>query len=169
MLGFDLVIALVTFVRVGQTNLEETLAMHGMNRIRAAYVRIAPEVDRFFVSGTTDDFPGIMKSYRVTDVDQSLRGNVVYGLSTSLGLVGLVTAMLAGLLGGVIGVALGVGTVGAIVCRPDHGRRRARSPRRRGRPRRHARVGKPRRTVPEPAGGATAEPEPRASGFPRAG
>ena len=114
-LGFDLVIALVTFVRVGQTNLEETLAVHGMNRIRAAYVRIAPEVDRFFVSGTTDDFPGIMKSYRVTDVDQSLRGNVVYGLSTSLGLVGLVTAMLAGLLGGVIGVALGAGTVGAIV------------------------------------------------------
>jgi hypothetical protein len=114
-LGVDLVIALVTFIRVGQANLEDTLAVQGMNRIRAAYVRIAPEADQFFVSGTTDDFPGVMKSYRITDVDQSLRGNILYGLSTSLGLVGLVTAMLAGLLGGIVAISLGSGVVGAVL------------------------------------------------------
>jgi hypothetical protein len=114
-LGFDLVIALVTFMRVGQANLEDTLAMHGMNRIRAAYVRIAPEVDRFLVTGTTDDYPGVMKSYRITDLDQSMRGTVAYGLSTSLGLVGLVTSMLAGLLAGVLAITFGAGVVGAVI------------------------------------------------------
>jgi hypothetical protein len=114
-LGFDIVIALVTFVRVGQANLEDTLAMHGMNRIRAAYVRIAPEVNPFIVTGTTDDYPGVMKSYRVSDLDQSVRGNIMYGLSTSLGLVGLVTSGLAGLLGGVIAIAMGTGVIGAVL------------------------------------------------------
>jgi hypothetical protein len=114
-LAFDLVIALFTFVRVGQANLEDTLAMHGMNRIRAAYVRIAPEVDRFIVTGTTDDYAGVLKSYRFTDGDQSARANIVYGLSTSLGLVGLVTSMLAGLLGGVVAIAAGLSVVGAVL------------------------------------------------------
>jgi hypothetical protein len=112
-LAFDLVIALVTFIRVAAANLEDTLAIQGMNRIRHAYVEIAPEAARYFTAGTTDDFAGVLKSYGTGSTPSAL-SNIGYGLSTSLGLVGLVTAMLAGLLGAVVAIGVGTSTVVAV-------------------------------------------------------
>ena len=114
-LAFDLVIALVTFVRVAAANREDTLAVQGMNRIRHAYVEIAPEAERYFAAGTTDDFPGILRTYMATAGGETVLGSLAYGFSTSLGLVGLVTAMLAGLLGAVVALAFGAGTAGALL------------------------------------------------------
>ncbi len=34
----------------------------GMNRLRHAYVEIAPELEPYFVTGTTDDEEGVMKT-----------------------------------------------------------------------------------------------------------
>ncbi|MBM4408070.1 MAG: hypothetical protein FJ038_05585 [Chloroflexi bacterium] len=114
-LGFDLVIALVTFMRVGAANLEDTLAMQAMNRIRHAYLEISPGVAPYLTPGTTDDIAGVLRSYGYGDSGpQSVLGNILYGLSTSLGLVALVTAMLVGLLGGVVAIASGAATLGAI-------------------------------------------------------
>ncbi len=42
LLGFDLVIGLATYVRVGNANAEDLVAVHGMARIRHGYVELAP-------------------------------------------------------------------------------------------------------------------------------
>ena len=111
-LTFDLVIALLTFVRVASCNREDTVAVQGMNRIRAAYVRLAPPVRPYFTMGTTDDFAGILATYSAgTEADLSPIGSVIYGLSTSLGLVGLITAILGGLLGAIVTLAFSTETL----------------------------------------------------------
>jgi hypothetical protein len=112
-LGFDLVVGAVTFLRVADANAEDTRAMHGMNRIRSGYVRIVPEVAPYFVSGIHDDVAGVMHSYYVRE--RSTRSDIIYGLSTSLGLVALVNILVLTAFVTVIGLAVGLPMVPSIV------------------------------------------------------
>lgn len=111
-LGFDLVVGVVTFLRIADANAEDTRAMHGMNRIRSGYVRIVPEVAPYFVMGIHDDVTGVMHSYYVRD--RTLRSDIVYGLSTSLGLAALVNILVLTVFVTVIGLAVGLQVVPSI-------------------------------------------------------
>ncbi|HEY7132697.1 MAG TPA: hypothetical protein VH440_10620 [Candidatus Limnocylindrales bacterium] len=48
-----------TWVRMGATNYHDAVTVAGMNRIRAAYLEIAPDLEPYFVMGIHDDAPGI--------------------------------------------------------------------------------------------------------------
>jgi hypothetical protein len=48
-----------TWVRMGAANYHDAITVFGMNRIRGAYLEIAPELRPYFVMGTHDDPPGI--------------------------------------------------------------------------------------------------------------
>lgn len=48
-----------TWYRMGATNYHDAIAVAGMNRIRAAYLEIAPDLEPYFVMGVHDDAPGI--------------------------------------------------------------------------------------------------------------
>src|SRR5437667_11980549 len=54
-----LFIGLATWIRLGASNYHEALCVIGMNRIRAAYLQLAPDLQRHFVLRAHDDFPGI--------------------------------------------------------------------------------------------------------------
>src|SRR5216117_3417405 len=54
-----LFIGLATWIRLGASNFHEALCVIGMNRIRAAYLQLAPDLERYFVMSAHDDFPGI--------------------------------------------------------------------------------------------------------------
>src|SRR5438309_2469474 len=54
-----LFIGLATWIRLGASNYHEALCVIGMNRIRAAYLQLAPDLERYFVMSAHDDFPGI--------------------------------------------------------------------------------------------------------------
>jgi len=54
-----LFIGLATWIRLGASNYHEALCVVGMNRIRAAYLQLAPDLERYFVMSAHDDFPGI--------------------------------------------------------------------------------------------------------------
>ena len=43
-------------------NHHDAMCVIGMNRIRAGYLEMAPDLERFFVMGTTDDIAGIGKT-----------------------------------------------------------------------------------------------------------
>lgn len=58
-LPVDLFIGLGTWLRMGATNYHDAIAVAGMNRIRAAYLEIAPDLGPYFVMGVHDDAPGI--------------------------------------------------------------------------------------------------------------
>jgi len=54
-----LFIGVATYIRLGASNYHEALCVIGMNRIRAAYLELAPDLERFFVMSGHDDRRGI--------------------------------------------------------------------------------------------------------------
>jgi len=54
-----LFVGIGTWIRMGAANYHDAVTVQGMNRIRAGYLEIAPDLERFFVMGTHDDPAGI--------------------------------------------------------------------------------------------------------------
>ncbi len=54
-----LFVGIATFLRMGAANYHDALTVYGMNRIRGAYLEIAPELEPYFVMGVHDDPVGI--------------------------------------------------------------------------------------------------------------
>ena len=108
LLGFDLLIGIATLIRVRTANTEDLHAVQAMARVRHGYIELAPETEPYFSTGTHDDIEGTLMAYGGTD-PRSARANLIYGLSTSGGMVTLVIALLAGTFGAVTVLALGAG------------------------------------------------------------
>lgn len=121
-LAFDLVIGLATYGRIMGANVDDMRAVHGMARIRHGYTEIAPVVRPYFTSPIHDDPLGIGLAYG--DQSRSYPGVIVYGLTTSGGMIGLIVSMVGGVLAAVLalriglvsgGAAVWIGLVGAVV------------------------------------------------------
>jgi hypothetical protein len=54
-----LFVGIGTWLRMAATNYHDALTIYGMNRIRAAYLEIAPDLTPYFVMGIHDDARGI--------------------------------------------------------------------------------------------------------------
>jgi hypothetical protein len=54
-----LFVGVATFLRTGSSNYHDAQCIIGMNRIRAGYLQLAPDLAPFFVMGVTDDPPGV--------------------------------------------------------------------------------------------------------------
>lgn len=94
-----LLLGMATSVRMDSANHHDVQCVIGMNRIRAAYLEIAPDLERYFVMGTTDDMPGIVRTMAVLP-DRSTRLNL---LSASPTVIAILNSVLAG---GIIGLAV---------------------------------------------------------------
>ncbi|MGH2445529.1 MAG: hypothetical protein ACRDGD_05765, partial [Candidatus Limnocylindria bacterium] len=119
-LAFDVIIGLTTYGRIMGANSDDMRAVHGMSRIRHGYTQIAPIVEPYFTTGVHDDLPGVMITYG--SPPSTWAGGVLYGLTTSAGMIGLIVSLVSGVLAGVLallfgasgGLALGIGVVGAV-------------------------------------------------------
>jgi hypothetical protein len=58
-LPVDLFVGIGTWLRMGAANYHDAITIAGMNRIRAAYLEIAPDLAPYFVMGVHDDAAGI--------------------------------------------------------------------------------------------------------------
>lgn len=110
-LGFDLIVGLTTFERVAGANFDDLRALHGMARIRHGYIQASPLLLPYFSSATHDDIDTVSRDYNAPD---GWLASVLYGLSTSLGMVGLVVSMLGGVEIGVISWLLGASMAAAV-------------------------------------------------------
>jgi hypothetical protein len=54
-----LFIGVATYIRLGASNYHEAQCVIGMNRIRAAYLELAPDLERYFVMSGHDDPRGV--------------------------------------------------------------------------------------------------------------
>jgi hypothetical protein len=52
-------VGVATFIRLGAANYHDALCVIGMNRIRAAYLELAPDLERYFVMSGHDDPRGV--------------------------------------------------------------------------------------------------------------
>jgi hypothetical protein len=101
-LAFDFVIGVTTYGRIVGANEDDLRAVHGMARIRHAYVQIAPLVGGYFTSPTNDDIDSIITTYGTR------RGSdFLYAFTTSGGMIGLITAMVGGVLASVVALLFG--------------------------------------------------------------
>jgi hypothetical protein len=106
-LAFDLIIGLTTYGRIIGANHDDLRAVHGMSRLRHGYTQIAPIVTPYFTTGVNDDMRGIMMSYG--SPPSSGIGLFLYGLTTSGGMIGLIVALVGGVLAGVLALLFGAG------------------------------------------------------------
>ena len=60
-----IVVGWTTFVRLCEVNNEDAYWVTGMNRLRKAYIELEPELEPYFLSGTTDDAEGLKRTYAV--------------------------------------------------------------------------------------------------------
>jgi hypothetical protein len=57
-----LFVGVTTFLRIGTSNYHDAQCVVGMNRIRAGYLQIAPDLAPFFVMGVHDDTTGVTRT-----------------------------------------------------------------------------------------------------------
>ncbi len=79
LLALDLAMGLATFGRILDVTLDDLRAIHGMNRIRNAYSRIAPPAMPFFVTSIYDDAAGVMATYGEPTHERSAVGAFLHG------------------------------------------------------------------------------------------
>jgi hypothetical protein len=99
-----LFLGVATYARLVAINVEDTHWVVGLNRIRHAYVELAPDVEQYFISGTTDDIEGVMKTFAARPGP----GQFLHGFVTTPGTVAVIDGVLAGVLAGVIAGGIGV-------------------------------------------------------------
>ena len=113
-----------TVVRLTQSNAEDGRAMIGMNRIRHAYLEMAPELEPYFLMSQYDDLPGLMVSAGVPQPEagriafpswSSAVGNVLHGFVTAVGMIMVINAVIAGVYAGLVTVAVGASDFTAIL------------------------------------------------------
>ena len=99
-----LLVGLATYVRLVEADIEDAWLVIGMNRIRHAYLELAPQLEPYFVAGHHDDAPGLLQTYSFRR-----RIGVTHWLSGSPVIVGVIDAVVAGVVVGVVGESIDVG------------------------------------------------------------
>ena len=106
-----LFVGIGTNFRMGFSNYHDALCVQGMNRIRAGYLEIAPDLDRFFVMGSTDDERG----FQLTQAVMPGTPLIVMMLASSPMLISVLNSVLIGAIVALLVLQLGGGTAIAVV------------------------------------------------------
>jgi hypothetical protein len=97
-----LLVGLGTFLRLVEADIEDAWLVIGMNRLRRAYLELVPDLERYFVTGFHDDEVGMLQTYSFRR-----RIGLTHLLSGSPVIVGIIDALLSGVLATIAGQALG--------------------------------------------------------------
>jgi hypothetical protein len=112
LLFVDIAIGLATLGRMLDASVDDLRTLAGMNRIRNAYVRIAPAVTPFLSAGIHDDAAGVLETYGDPRIRTGLAA-FIHGLTTAGGMIMTIDALLGAALGGVVALFSGADGGGA--------------------------------------------------------
>ena len=101
-----LLVGVATLIRLGDANSDDFGLVAGMNRLRHAYLELAPELEPYFVTAHHDDEAGIMRSY---GLDHRLR--LSRFLSGTPNLVAAINVVVVGVLAALIADTFGASDV----------------------------------------------------------
>jgi hypothetical protein len=136
-----LLVGVATVIRLAEDNAEDFGLVIGMNRLRHAYLELAPELEPYFVSGHYDDAAGIMQTYGPGvsfSLVRIIAGTPNLVAAINIVVVGVFAALIADTLGAsdvidvVAGVVAALATAicfGTLAFRQFTGARRAHQPR----------------------------------------
>ena len=105
-----LLVGVATVIRLGDANGDDFLLMIGMNRLRHAYLELAPELEPYFITAHHDDEASVMFSY---GMNQRLRFSRF--LSGTPNLVAAINIVVAGVLAALVADTMGATDVVDVV------------------------------------------------------
>ncbi len=116
-LPVTLVLGIGTYIRLGDAMTEDVWLVMGMNRLRHAYLDLAPDLEPYFLTGHHDDLAGIMQTRGPRP--QMGPSRILAATPTIVAiidavLVGVTLALLVGLLNDHPAIAIAAGVVSAI-------------------------------------------------------
>jgi hypothetical protein len=115
LLGLDLFVGLATLGRITGASVEELRAVQGMNRLRHAYLEMAPSLEPYFSTSRHDDLTSVLAVYGPTAARGSALGNLAHGLTTTPGMVGTITAAVGGAFAAALALLVGASsTIGVV-------------------------------------------------------
>jgi len=105
-------LGVVTIARLAQVNRENRLWVQGMNRIRNAYLQIAPELEPYFVTSRYDDEDAVLRSSLAAQKPLSRMQPFI----SAPGVIAVIDSVVAGAAAGIaaVGLDLGVGAALAL-------------------------------------------------------
>ena len=113
-----LLVGLMTFLRLGEANSQDIVLVIGMNRLRHAYLELAPELEPYFTTAHHDDHAAILQSYGAGyrySIGRVLGGTPALVAIINVVLAGVIAALSAQSLGATGAPAIAVGLGGALV------------------------------------------------------
>jgi hypothetical protein len=99
-----LLIGITTYFRLGEANSSDIGLVIGMNRVRHAYLELAPELEPYFTASSYDDHAGIGDTYGAGY--RYAAGRVLGGTPA---LVAIINVVLAGAFSTLVAQGLGIG------------------------------------------------------------
>lgn len=120
-----LLVGLATVLRLGAANTDDLGLVIGMNRLRHAYLELAPELEPYFVTAHYDDEAGIMHSYGLgyrPGPTRFLAGTPTIVAAINVVVVGVLAALIVQTLGASnVAATVAVGVIAALVAAVAHG------------------------------------------------
>jgi hypothetical protein len=119
-----LLVGVATRIRLSDANIEDLGLVMGMNRLRHAYLELAPELEPYFVTAHHDDQDSVGHTYslgyrpgpsRILASTPTLVGAIIVVV------VGVLAALIANTLGAPDTVAVVVGVITALLTAVGHG------------------------------------------------
>lgn len=110
-LPVPLFVGVATFLRLGASNFHDAQCVIGMNRIRGAYLELAPELEPYFVMSHHDDVPGV----GVTMAVDPRQRQWVHLVAATPAMVGIVTSAVAAAFAALLGHLVSGGAAWATV------------------------------------------------------
>ncbi len=96
-------VGLATIVRLSALNREDLRSVIGMNRIRRGYLDMHPELEPYFLTGSHDDLQGLMLTVDMDMVPgRWSASNAGHGFQTLPAMLGVIVAVVAGVLGALV-------------------------------------------------------------------
>jgi hypothetical protein len=108
-LPFVLFIGLATHARLVAANVEELLWVQGMNRLRHAYLELAPELSPYFITSPHDDPRGVMLSIGARPAATNPVPSILHAFVTTPGMIAVINAMVGGVIAALATVEFGMG------------------------------------------------------------
>ena len=125
-----LLVGIGTFLRLGDANTDDVGLLLGMNRLRHAYLELAPELEPYFMTGHHDDQAGLAQSSSLgirSGPNSFLSGTPNLVAAINCLVVGVLAALIAQTLGAPDTTAVVVGVVAALAAAVGHVARAFRS------------------------------------------
>jgi type IV secretory pathway TrbD component len=100
-----LLVGVATYIRLVEADIEDAWLVIGMNRLRHGYLQLAPDLEPYFITSHHDDEVGVLQTYSFRR-----RVGVTHLLAGSPVIVGIIDALLSGVLAAIVCQAFGAPT-----------------------------------------------------------